>query len=230
MPSPSGVPSPTGRATGNTLTGPQERGTAEKSQGASSDVVMADNWEAKAIPIWPRGREKGPQGWLFYDDAFRHDTSHAYKAGQAVAPLELVKIDGASVAKLIEKPTRKLLSLWHQQYGKRRRLITSAWRDNQKQFDLYEAWVEGRRNAIVAIPGWSNHQDGLALDLKLGDPKTDIRMFQEGKLKINWYDSDAYRWMVTTAPSLKFIRTVPSEPWHWEYRPERQQPFPVLPV
>jgi LAS superfamily LD-carboxypeptidase LdcB len=50
-------------------------------------------------------------------------------------------------------------------------------------------------------PGWSNHQDGKAYDFNVTDlPKV-------------------YAWLVGNAHSFGFVRTVPSERWHWEYLP-----------
>jgi hypothetical protein len=31
--------------------------------------------------------------------------------------------------------------------------------------------------------------------------------------------SATYRWMAAHAAEFGFKRTVPSEPWHWEFRP-----------
>lgn len=53
-------------------------------------------------------------------------------------------------------------------------------------------------------PGFSNHQNGRAFDFNTGIPSV-------------------YKWMVANAPKFGFVRTVPSERWHWEYLPNVNQ-------
>lgn len=63
----------------------------------------------------------------------------------------------------------------------------------------------GEFKPLTARPGWSNHQDGMAYDFNVtGRPKV-------------------YRWLVDNAIKFGFVRTVPSERWHWEYRPKAKQ-------
>jgi len=75
--------------------------------------------------------------------------------------------------------------------------IYSGFRSHERQKLLYEAWREGWGNK-AARPGHSNHQSGRALDIYLGDPG--IR-----------------EWLEKNAKKFGFKRTVPGEPWHWEY-------------
>lgn len=57
----------------------------------------------------------------------------------------------------------------------------------------------------TAKPGTSNHENGLAVDFAmLGKPKT-------------------YAWMKENAHKYGWVRTVPSEIWHWEYRPDKDK-------
>jgi len=73
-----------------------------------------------------------------------------------------------------------------------------------KQTELYEAWKVGAGNP-AAKPGFSNHQSGRAIDINLlGVPK------------------ETYAWLKKNAARYGFRRTVPSEPWHWEYSPPRR--------
>jgi hypothetical protein len=53
---------------------------------------------------------------------------------------------------------------------------------------------------LAARPGTSNHGVGIALDL-------------------NTASGGVYTWMTNNARKYGFVRTVPSETWHWEYRP-----------
>jgi hypothetical protein len=53
---------------------------------------------------------------------------------------------------------------------------------------------------LAARPGTSNHGLGIALDL-------------------NTAARGVYNWMANNGRRYGFVRTVPSENWHWEYRP-----------
>jgi len=55
---------------------------------------------------------------------------------------------------------------------------------------------------LAAVPGTSNHGTGIALDLNTGA-----------------MSSPTYRWLAANAKKFGFVRTVPSEDWHWEHRP-----------
>lgn len=75
--------------------------------------------------------------------------------------------------------------------------IRSGFRSYEEQEWFYQAWKEGWGNK-AARPGHSNHQTGRALDLDL-----DLAGSRE--------------WLEKHARKHGFKRTVPGEPWHWEY-------------
>ncbi len=77
-------------------------------------------------------------------------------------------------------------------------VVVSGFRTMQKQRELYALYKRGRGN-LAAPPGYSNHQSGLALDLNARAP-------------------GVYRWLTRNGGRFGFIRTVPSENWHWEKR------------
>ncbi|PTL79674.1 peptidoglycan-binding protein [Vitiosangium sp. GDMCC 1.1324] len=79
--------------------------------------------------------------------------------------------------------------------------VNSAFRTMEQQRALYQAYLNGTGN-LAAKPGYSNHQGGIALDINVGATS-----------------SATYRWLAANASRFGFARTVPSEPWHWEYRP-----------
>jgi LAS superfamily LD-carboxypeptidase LdcB len=56
-------------------------------------------------------------------------------------------------------------------------------------------------------PGFSNHQDGQAYDFNV----THFPL--------------VYAWLVKNALRFGFIRTVPTERWHWEYLPQVKDMF-----
>ena len=78
--------------------------------------------------------------------------------------------------------------------------LNFGWRDNDTQTALYTRNCRhGVCNPTTALPGYSYHQSGLALDISVGPVTT-----------------PTYKWMKVHARDFGFCRTVPSEPWHWE--------------
>ncbi|HUJ60222.1 MAG TPA: D-alanyl-D-alanine carboxypeptidase family protein [Kofleriaceae bacterium] len=84
--------------------------------------------------------------------------------------------------------------------------IRSGFRTYAKQKALYREYRKGEGN-LAARPGFSNHESGRALDLYITNYKV-------------------YEWLEGHAARYGFHRTVPGEPWHWEYlggyEPERK--------
>lgn len=76
--------------------------------------------------------------------------------------------------------------------------IVSGFRTQAEQEALYRLYRAGSGN-LAARPGYSNHQDGKALDLNTRDP-------------------GVYAWLTRNGARFGFKRTVPSERWHWEKR------------
>jgi hypothetical protein len=75
--------------------------------------------------------------------------------------------------------------------------IVSGFRTMEHQQALYRAYRLGRGN-LAATPGHSNHQSGHALDLNTSSP-------------------GVFRWLTRNGRRFGFRRTVPTEPWHWEW-------------
>jgi LAS superfamily LD-carboxypeptidase LdcB len=76
-------------------------------------------------------------------------------------------------------------------------VVVSGFRTMDRQRELYADYKEGRGH-LAAVPGFSNHQSGQALDLAVQAPK--VRA-----------------WLESHAADFGFRRTVPTEPWHWEH-------------
>ncbi len=74
--------------------------------------------------------------------------------------------------------------------------IVSGYRTMTRQRELYRAYKAGRGN-LAAVPGFSNHQSGKALDLNAKSP-------------------GVYTWLSRNGAALGFRRTVAKERWHWE--------------
>jgi hypothetical protein len=73
--------------------------------------------------------------------------------------------------------------------------ITSGFRTQEEQQYLYNCYKSGSCNGgnLAAKPGYSNHQNGRALDLPTST------------------------WLADNAGKFGFKRTVPSEAWHYEF-------------
>ncbi|HEY4222060.1 MAG TPA: M15 family metallopeptidase, partial [Myxococcota bacterium] len=78
--------------------------------------------------------------------------------------------------------------------------VVSGFRTMAEQEFLYGCYIHGNCNGgnLAAVPGFSNHQSGHAIDM-------------------NTSDSGVYSWLTSHAHELGFARTVPSEIWHWEW-------------
>jgi LAS superfamily LD-carboxypeptidase LdcB len=75
----------------------------------------------------------------------------------------------------------------------------------------------------VAAPGFSNHQNGIAVDFALrlkangatAEQNLSASMAQSDPWKESWF----WHWLVGRAGEFGFVPYEP-EPWHWEYKPE----------
>jgi hypothetical protein len=125
----------------------------------------------------------------------------AWRKGKRLGPIQVVRIDG----KPVEVKTAKAYLAMRaaaRMAGIRLRL-NSGFRSHAQQRRLYRLYLQRRGNK-AAPPGYSNHQDGRALDIQTGGTRT-----------------RTYRWLEANARGFGFVRTVKGEPWHWEYRPGR---------
>jgi LAS superfamily LD-carboxypeptidase LdcB len=75
----------------------------------------------------------------------------------------------------------------------------------------------------VAAPGFSNHQNGIAVDFALrlkaekgaAEQQLAASMAQSDPWKESWF----WHWLGGRAGEFGFVPYEP-EPWHWEYKPE----------
>jgi len=89
-------------------------------------------------------------------------------------------------------------------------LITSGFRTYKRQeyfWNCYQCQCCNNGN-LAARPGTSRHGIGVALDVNTNCGRGPCG------------GSAVYQWLDRNAASYKFFRTVPSEPWHWEYHPD----------
>ena len=100
----------------------------------------------------------------------------------------------------------------------------SAYRSYKTQKSIYDQRVKnvGKKQAdkYVALPGQSEHQTGLAIDIT-------NRKGYEGKLKVDFGDTEEGKWIVSNAYKYGFIMRYPKgkekitgynyESWHIRY-------------
>jgi len=77
--------------------------------------------------------------------------------------------------------------------------VNSGYRTYAEQASLYDAYVHGHGN-LAAAPGTSTHGLGLSADIDVRDPR-------------------ALNWLRHHAATYGFVNDVPSESWHWTYKP-----------
>lgn len=90
--------------------------------------------------------------------------------------------------------------------------INSAYRSFEEQARIYNDRytngvlnANGKKKGKAAKPGYSNHQEGVSLDIEVGAV----------------YTSPAYLWLAANAKYYGFVNDVADEPWHWTH-PERK--------
>ncbi|MBX3189697.1 MAG: M15 family metallopeptidase [Labilithrix sp.] len=120
-------------------------------------------------------------------------TDTAYKSG-APYSIQVIHIGGKPVSKATGHAFLRMQAAAHD--AGVRLSLTSGFRTMAEQRYLYNCYQTKRCNNgnLAARPGYSNHQNGLALDLSTSS------------------------WLSRNASRFGFVRTVPKEPWHYEFR------------
>ena len=90
---------------------------------------------------------------------------------------------------------------WEEQYNFRKNNVIDKTKVNDKEY-LINA-DNGLFSPRTGKPGYSNHQNGTAVDFNV--------------------PLDVYKWMVKNAIKYSWVRTVSSEKWHWQYLPKVDQ-------
>lgn len=101
-------------------------------------------------------------------------------------------------------------------------LISSGFRTLSRQQYFWNCYKCGCCNggSLAAVPGTSNHGNGIALDLN-----TNCGRQYGDTPPSECLSNSVYAWLRRNAKSYGFIRAVYSEPWHWEYRPTSNPPY-----
>jgi hypothetical protein len=123
----------------------------------------------------------------------------AYINGRAIGEKNCVKIDGENVVDSIASVFNTMKSSAAQAGVTLR--VNSGFRTQAEQQYVYNCYITKSCNNgnLAAAPGYSNHQNGIALDINIPNQNT-------------------YNWLSSNASRFGFVRTVGSETWHWEYR------------
>jgi hypothetical protein len=116
----------------------------------------------------------------------------AYVQGKAT-PITLITIGGKVTTKAAGHAYLKMLA--GAKTAGARLVIASGFRTMAEQQHLYQCYQTHSCNNgnLAAKPGYSNHQSGIALDFTTSS------------------------WLAANASKFGFVRTVPSEDWHYEY-------------
>ncbi|MBI3202972.1 MAG: D-alanyl-D-alanine carboxypeptidase family protein [Myxococcales bacterium] len=124
-------------------------------------------------------------------------TDTGYSSGNAF-PIQVVTVDGKKMEK--ESANAYIVMAKAADAAGVTLKVVSGFRTMAEQQYLYGCYVNCSCNScnLAAKPGYSNHQSGHAIDL-------------------NTSSGGVYAWLEAHAGSFGWKRTVPSEPWHWEW-------------
>jgi len=107
--------------------------------------------------------------------------------------------------------------------------VVSAFRTNQDQERLRKLWESGQGNPANR-PGYSNHQSGFAVDIKVrGEGSENVLPWLEANAERFGFDSP-YRGQLRVSPTSGKEVRASNEPWHWEYVPDRERLQPKAPL
>ena len=189
----SASPGDTGSTEGEGVTEAELSAATEAPQSDEDGVEPADSIDGEdAKNLFPTGSDQASGDTSAQALSTCRNTT-GYRGGRAfticVTPLEghLVEIHTANSYLAMQSAARR--DGVH--IG-----IVSGFRSMSQQRYLYGLYQSGRGN-LAAVPGFSNHQSGHALDLNTSAP-------------------GVYTWLERHGAAFGFGRTVPSEIWHWE--------------
>jgi len=122
----------------------------------------------------------------------KEQTATAYQSGRPYT-IQVVQIGGKAIAKPTGHAFLRMQAA--AQAAGVQLSLTSGFRTMAEQTRLYNCYKSKRCNNgnLAAAPGYSNHQNGLALDLSTSS------------------------WLARNASKFGFVRTVSKEAWHYEF-------------
>lgn len=167
-----------------------------------SNSGLSDFLRNKSFPRYePPSKElEGKEDECFTGEGTGPDCG--WSRGRKLGKLNLISLSGQSNLKLEPKAAKA----WNEMRSAARQqgvtlTATSAFRTWKQQEKAREKAESKGRPQDAAQPGFSRHQAGQAIDIKVNNSK----------------ESEAYIWLAQKAHLFGFARTVPHELWHWVY-------------
>jgi hypothetical protein len=123
------------------------------------------------------------------------ETMTAYSGGSSIGTVDVIRVGG----KRVTKKTAHAFLKWQKAAAAAGVdiAINSGFRTMDEQRYFWNCYQSGNCNNgnLAARPGYSNHQNGRALDIS----------------------NSTSSWVIQNAARFGFRRTVPAESWHYEY-------------
>ncbi|MGI5984491.1 MAG: M15 family metallopeptidase [Clostridiales bacterium] len=144
---------------------------------------------------------------------------------EAACEVPLVPVDDKNPAALLERQSARLLDKLMDETGVRGKIVAvSGWRSESEQIRIYEdSLAENGREftqKYVAMPGCSEHQTGLAIDLAENKPDIDfIRpdFPYEGICRRFREKASAFGFVERYPKGREDVTGIGWEPWHFRY-------------
>lgn len=146
-----------------------------------------------------------------------------YKLDEDFVPDDLVEFDQEYCNDEVQEGNREAVVAFKNMYEAAKKeglglVINSSYRSYQDQEEVCNTYKnlygEGYVSRYVALPGFSEHQTGLAFDIG----STSSKVFAESK-EYEWMKDNAYKYgfILRFTKSNAYITGFRSEPWHYRY-------------
>ena len=146
-----------------------------------------------------------------------------YKLGEDFVPDDLVEFDQEYCNDEVQEGNREAVVAFKNMYEAAKKeglglVINSSYRSYQDQENICntfkDLYGEGYVTKYVALPGFSEHQTGLAFDIG----STSSKVFAESK-EYEWMKENAYKYgfILRFTKANAYITGFRSEPWHYRY-------------
>ncbi|MEE0014590.1 MAG: M15 family metallopeptidase [Bacilli bacterium] len=146
-----------------------------------------------------------------------------YKLDEDFVPDDLVEFDQEYCNDEVQEGNREAVVAFKNMYEAAKKeglglVINSSYRSYQDQENICntfkDLYGEGYVTKYVALPGFSEHQTGLAFDIG----STSSKVFAESK-EYEWMKENAYKYgfILRFTKANAYITGFRSEPWHYRY-------------
>lgn len=146
-----------------------------------------------------------------------------YKLDEDFVPDDLVEFDQEYCNDDVQEGNREAVVAFKNMYEAAKKeglglVINSSYRSYQDQENICntfkDLYGEGYVTKYVALPGFSEHQTGLAFDIG----STSSKIFAESK-EYEWMKENAYKYgfILRFTKANAYITGFRSEPWHYRY-------------